>query len=128
MGSVIGRSAAATIAVIVIWSFLANRSPDLTYHFAPIIAALSGPWLAQATVGRQHMGATAAATGLSVALVLIAGFVLAATDRLQGPTFWSEDGAIVEVVIFALIGGVIGLVLLGKRSVTAVGLEAPTEI
>lgn len=128
MGSVLARSVAATLAVIAIWSFLANRNPDLTYHFAPVIGAVTGPWLVQSTLGRQPAGRTAAAVATSIALVLITGFALHASDRLLGPTFWSPDGAIVEVVLFALAGGVIAGVLLIDRSVAPVEVDASTDI
>jgi len=55
--------------------------------------------------GREHL--IVGASGGVIAAVT--GLALEAAGKLDGPTFWSDDGAIVEVLIFAAVGTLYGL-------------------
>lgn len=106
---------AATGGVVVVWSALAARSPELTYHFAPLLAAVAGPWLVQSTLGRQDRRTAALATGVAFAMTVLTAAALHVADRLRGPTFWSDSGAFGEALLFGLIGAALGFVLLVRR-------------
>lgn len=97
-----------TVVVLVVWTLLALRSPTLTYHFAPLIAAAITPLWSRRD-GRQTTAAAGRLGALSFGVVSALGFGLWATGILQGPTLWESDGAIIEVVIFAALGAFIGV-------------------
>ena len=62
---------------------------------------------------RQHARTTSqaiTAVSASTAIALGIGLALWATDRLRGPTLWHSGPAIAETVLFALLGGAIGLI------------------
>lgn len=97
-----------TVAILVVWTLLALVSPTLTYHFAPLIAAAVTP-LWSRREGRQTTAAASRFGALSFGAVSALGVGLWATDNLRGPTLWGSDGAIIEVVIFAALGALIGV-------------------
>jgi hypothetical protein len=95
-------------AVMIVWTLLAIRSPTLTYHFAPLMAAAITPLWSR----RNRRQSLAAASRLGVAsfgAVSALGVVLWATDNLRGPTLWESDGSLIEVVIFAAVGALVGV-------------------
>lgn len=101
--------AAITGLVAVAWVGLAARSPELTYHFAPLIAAVAWPAalrgggplrVAPIDAGRAAIGAAA--------VTFTAMAVLLAFDWLRGPTFWDSGPAVVEVVPMVLVGAAAG--------------------
>ncbi len=104
--------ALASLAAAAVWIVLATRSPTLTYHFAPVIAAAAWPWLA-------HTGPRLPPMVGGVTIALGATAILAASDSLQGPTLWGSDGALGESMAAALIGGVVGVILQGRREVVS---------
>lgn len=101
--------AAITGLVVVAWVGLAARSPTLTFHFAPLIAAAA--WPAALRGGRPlrvapvdaFRGAVGAA-GLTYAAMA----VLLVFDWMRGPTFWDSGPAIVEVVPMVIVGAAAG--------------------
>ena len=97
-----------------IWAALAVRNPTLTYHFAPLIAAVAGPWFTRTSVGHLDPAPALAVVAPGLLLTLVVAAALHATDHLLGPTFWSEDGAIGEAVLFAVAGAAAGLVTLSR--------------
>lgn len=103
-----------TAAVLAVWAFLANRNPTLTYHFAPLIAAVAGPWLARSTHGHLDLVPAMAVVLPGLVATIAVAAALHATDRLLGPTFWSPDGAVGEAIIFAGAGSLGALALLAR--------------
>lgn len=118
---------ASAIAVSLIWVVLAWRTPTSTFHFAPIIAGAVGPYAAKSTAGSLPRGRGLQVAAASLAAVTSAIVLLAVADRLQGPTFWSEDGAWIEAAIFALIGAVIGLGYLLAGGEQPAAAHPPTD-
>jgi len=106
------RAVAVTGVVLVIWAALASRRPALTYHFAPLIAALGGPWFSQWSYGRLVGVEGIAVVAACLAPTLGVAVALEAADRLQGPTFWGESGAFGEAFLFAVLGAAIGTAVL----------------
>lgn len=104
--------ALASLAAAGVWIVLATRNPDLTYHFAPAIAAAAWPWLA-----RGGPKVLPVAGGIAIALAATA--LLMASDSLQGPTLWGSDGALGESMASALIGGAVGILVQGRREVVS---------
>lgn len=100
---------ATTIVAGALWAVLAIRTPTNTFHFAPIIVAAAWPVIARGSQARTTRQAVATASS-STAIALGIGVALWATDRLRGPTLWHSGPAITETVLFALLGGAIGLV------------------
>jgi hypothetical protein len=102
------RGLAVSIIALAIWTFLAVRSPTLTYHFAPLLAAIAVP----AGMRRgSAVGAIAAmrAGALSFGLVVAVSVVFHVGDYLEGPTFFGTRPALVEAVILAGLGAAIGV-------------------
>ena len=97
-----------TFGVLAIWVFLAVRNPDLTYHFAPILAALAWP-LSIRRSEPQPAAAAAQVGAASFAVVAAVSVVLWFSDKMLGPTLWSDDGAIGEAILFAALGAGLGV-------------------
>ena len=107
--TLLALSAAATLAATTLWAVLAWRTPTSTFHFAPIVAIAVGPWLAKARMGRHAIGPAIITVAISTVIVLGAVALLASQDRMLGPTFWSETGAVSEAIIFSIPTAVISL-------------------
>ncbi|MGI9607008.1 MAG: hypothetical protein ACR2P0_12790 [Acidimicrobiales bacterium] len=101
------RGGAITVAVCALWAFLALRRPELTYHFAPLIAATAWP-VALRTGGRRSRRDAAIGGVAAAAVVIVTGLVLHVADALDGPTFWNDGPALSENIIFALVGAGFG--------------------
>lgn len=99
----------ALVVVLGLWAVLAWRTPTSTFHFAPIIAAGSLPVVQRMNTTRLPLGLAARQSALGVGSTLLVGVALHISNRLEGPTFWTEGGAIYEVLGFAAVGGVFGL-------------------
>lgn len=97
----------SSVAVAGVWVVLALRSPTVTYHLVPGLAAAVWPLVARIRSGPASVttAARAAAGGLGVALVATA--VLAAAGALDGPTLVGGSGA-VEAVLVAVAGSLWG--------------------
>lgn len=106
----------ASVVVSALWGFLAWRTPTSTYHFAPLIAAAVGPYVAKAKDGPLSRHPSVVITLVSGAVALATIAVLALADRLRGPTFWSEGGAATEAVLFTVLGSLIGFFMLMRSS------------
>ncbi len=99
----IGRAIAFVGVVLAVWVLLAIRNPQLTYHFAPLIAAFVGP-ASLRTIGpvdAARVIPVAAATSVVVGLVAV---VLHVTGGMEGPTFWNDGPALSEAILFAVLG------------------------
>ncbi len=102
-----GRGLSLNATVTTLWVILAVRNPVLTYHFAPLLAALAWPVAVRRSNPQPVNVAGLAATG-SFLLVAVVGIVLAAAGKLDGPTFWNDGPALIEVLLFAAIGAGFG--------------------
>lgn len=100
---------AVTVGGGVLWLILALRTPTNTFHFAPIIVAAAWPMVARGSVASTTRRAWSLA-GAGTTFALAIGFFLWATDHLQGPALWHVGPALIEVVLFALLGGAIGVI------------------
>jgi hypothetical protein len=67
--------------------------------------------------GQERIEVRSAAVGASAsaALTLLTGGVLSVTDHLRGPSLWSEDSAMLEVALFAVIAGSYGLRIASRK-------------
>lgn len=92
----------ATLAILAVWSVLAYRSPTLTYHFAPLLAAAAWPVLERRSGSVPRAQALVAAVG-AFAATTATGVALTIADRLEGPALWDRGHALWEVVIFAAV-------------------------
>ena len=95
-----------TIGTLAVWAFLATRSPDLTYHFAPLIAAAAWP----------VAGSRANTAMISGPLTLLTSIGLAAAGSLQGPDLVGGHAALAEAVVFGVAGAVGGAAWALSRS------------
>ena len=101
------RPALFVALVLVIWAVLAARRPELTYHFAPLIARFVGPAAlrtngpAPATIGWKVGAASAVAVSLASVALHVPGV-------LDGPTFWNDGPALTEAILFSAIGASVG--------------------
>ena len=95
-----------TIGALAVWAFLATRNPDLTYHFAPLIAAAAWP----VAGSRAH---TAVVSGI---LTLATSIGLAAAGSLEGPDLVGGHAALAEAVLFTFAGAAGGAAWTLSRS------------
>lgn len=101
------RAAVFVSVVVAVWAFLAIRNPQLTYHFAPLIAAFVGPASLRA-VGRVDAAVALPVAAATTALVGLASVALHVADALLGPTFWNDGPALSEAALFTVLGAVAG--------------------
>lgn len=87
-----------SVAAVILWVVLATRNPDLTYHFAPLIAA--GAW---PVAGSRPLMALA-----SGSLTAAAAVGLAASGSMEGPDLVGGDAAFLEAVLFTAAGAAAG--------------------
>ncbi len=87
--------------LLVLWLLLAWRSPDVTYHLAPLLVA--GAFAAVIGGGRGALVAFAATT----AVAALAG----AGGLLAGPSLLPVGGAVLEALVFAAVGSALGSIL-----------------
>jgi hypothetical protein len=105
-------AAGASLVVSLIWVGLAWRTPTSTFHFAPLIAGVIGPYAAKSRTGVVSPVRAFRLTSAGMAAVAASIAFLAAVDRLRGPTFWSADGAAIEAALFGGLGALAGLAYL----------------
>lgn len=115
------RPALVTAATCAAWVGLALRSPGVTYHVAPLIAAGAGPALTRGVFARDRKRLLLAIGFASTALVAVVGALLAATGHLEGPTLWHSRPATSEALGFALLGGAWGTRVAMRQRAGVVG-------
>ena len=103
----------APLVAVAVWVVLAIRTPTNTFHFAPIVVAVVWPIVRRVGSGTALPGRESVLVAVSgTALAVTVGVVLSATGNLEGPTFWGDGagvfGALFEVVLFAVAGGLFG--------------------
>lgn len=95
-----------SIGAAAVWVVLASRNPELTYHFAPLIAA--GAW---PIAGSRPWAAIG-----SGAIALAAASALQLAGSLEGPDLVGGEAAFAEAILFALIGAGAGWARAVSRS------------
>ena len=90
----------------LLWILLAASNPDTTYHLAPLLVAGSGP-IPMRRPGPRRLGFNVSAIGTAISLAITV--LLAAMDKLNGPSLLPFGGAVEEALIFAVVGGLFGL-------------------
>ena len=105
----------ASAAAALVWIVLAWRTPTSTYHFAPIVVALAGPFMVKQRSLRNTLSSVLPFVATTTGIAGVAVVVLGLADKLRGPTFWSDDGAIFEALTFIGLGGLVAIALLVSR-------------
>lgn len=111
-------SAGASFCAAMVWAALAWRSPTSTFHFAPFVAVVVGPYVVRTKAAPERLGSAAIVAAASGIVVAGVSALLVGADRLRGPTFWSDSGAFAEALVFTAFGGLIGFALLGAARST----------
>ncbi|MEX2424621.1 MAG: hypothetical protein WD990_11650 [Acidimicrobiia bacterium] len=104
------RSWIPSAGFAVVWIVAATITPDVTYHLAPVIVA------AAPVSSRDRLAPTWPL--FAFAFTAVVAFGLARFDLLQGPSLLPVGGALLESVVGAVAGAVIGTVL-ARRGVAA---------
>lgn len=111
------KAGAAAAGFAVLWLVLAWNRPGVTFHFGPLVVAATLPY-AYVTFAKRRASASAvvamANAGIAAALVVTA--LLASADRMTGSSLLPTGGAALEAIVFALVGGAIGLLALLRRA------------
>ncbi len=108
----------ASLAAAGLWLVLAWRSPTLTHHFAPLIAAALWGIIARNPPGAAQPDRSERLTPESSVIrsSFVGGFAIAAAttlillvaDKLQGPGLYGNFPVPAELFLHALGGAVIG--------------------
>lgn len=93
---------------------LALANPDLTYHFAPPVAAVGWPIARRTTGGALPIRRGLLVSGASFAVAIGTLAILHLADALEGPTFWSDGGALWEGLAFSTVAALWGLRVLTR--------------
>ena len=105
-----------------LWVVLAWLNPDLTYHLAPVLVAVSFPVGHRLRIKEPLNAVQAAATFVGAALnVGVATGILAWADKLRGPSLLPTGGAVLEAVVF---GGAAALI---AATSVALPVRLPTD-
>lgn len=98
-----GRRLGIAAVFAVLWSVLAIANPTTTYHAAPLIVAV---WPALGERNRR------AAARMSLGGLLIAAIttgLLSVTGMLQGPSLLPWGGPVLESLLAAGVGALLGM-------------------
>jgi hypothetical protein len=99
----------------VLWLVLALITSTTTYHLAPPLVAAT-PVVVDAWERPSSTTGHALRAVLGFALVLIITGILSVSGNLDGPSLLPVGGAVLESVVFAIAGGVIGLIVAVVKS------------
>jgi hypothetical protein len=99
----------ASVVLAGLWTALTTWRPSVTYHLAPLLLAAAWPYVARAVDGRLERPRAWRAAAGGAAVSLSAAAALWATGHLDGPTLWSESGALAESVLAGVLGAGWGL-------------------
>ena len=107
------KSALFVAGLATLWIAVAWLRPETTFHLAPLLVAGLLPY-AYVRLAARRAGArlTAALAATATGAALAASAVLAAAEKLEGPSLLPTGGAALEAVVFSLAGGALGLLAL----------------
>ncbi len=92
-----------------LWLIVALARPETTFHLAPFLIAAAPPILLvlddRTLVDRPDMVRVALG---ALAIAAVATIAVSAVGAMQGPAFEAFGTPVVEAVVFALFGGVVG--------------------
>lgn len=113
-GKFLGAGLTWTMVVAVAWSVLVAWRPTTTWHLAPLILAATWPWVVGQDTSPGDPSARrrillAGGAGLSVALALTG--MLAASGRLDGPTWTGSGNPVTEALLLSVGGAAIATTL-----------------
>jgi hypothetical protein len=99
------------LGLAALWVVVALISSTTTYHLAPLIVA-GTPAIVDSLEGGSSMARLGllTAAGLALALALAVTGILSLSGNLDGPSLLPTGGAVVESVLFAFTGGLLGLI------------------
>ena len=103
-------------ALAIVWTTMALRRPDATFHLAPVLVAASWGAAQRGVTGApasRPVGMSAALGGAAFAGLATA--VLGWAGALSGPTLWHEQGALGETVLGIALGAALGLRFVTRR-------------
>lgn len=109
------RAILYTIGFTALWMGLAIWRDGLTYHLAPILIPLIPAFIFRGAVEGGHRASAAVPIGLGGSMAVGGSLVLAALDRMNGPSLLPFGDALVESLIFSVLGLVAALIV-GHRS------------
>ncbi len=99
-----------SIAMALLWTWIAALNPTTNYHLAPLIAILAAP-----TVGRMTQRQPARQAAITVAIGVVVTVIAAATINVagwaHGPTFTSSVTPLAELLGAIAIGAVLGTII-----------------
>lgn len=93
----------AAVTVTTVWTGLALRHPTLTYHLAPVLAAVAWPLVARVTRGRTSVAAGLRAAGGGLLVTALATAELDTLDALRGPAL--VGGSATTEALLGALGG-----------------------
>lgn len=133
--TLLGPGLTWTLTVALVWAALADWRPATTWHLAPLLLAAAWPWVVGQDSSPGDRSARrsillAGGAGLGAAAVLTGA--LAATGRLDGPT-WTGSGTPVHEALLLSVGGAaiataVGLVRTVRRTPGASARLGSTQI
>jgi len=107
-----GKLLYLSLGLGLLWIFLALRRPDQTYHFGPLVVAAAVAISHRSTRSGPLSNPAAAGTAVSgLTNALIATGILAFNDALEGPSLLPFGDALVETLLFSVVGAVLGFVI-----------------
>ena len=105
------RAGVWMFVLLGVWVLLTIWNPDSTYHIAPLVVAVAWPVGVRGRIGPQRPVIAFGIAAGSTAVAIIATLVLDVFNRLEGPVLVGTSG-VSESMLAALIGGLIGLIVL----------------
>ena len=97
------------LGLAALWVVVALISSTTTYHLAPLIVA-GTPAIVDSLERGRPMAQLGLLTAAGLALALAATGILSVSGNLDGPSLLPTGGAVVDSVLFAFTGGLLGLI------------------
>ena len=101
------RGATPALGFAIIWLVAVFVVDGTTFHLAPVIVAAAAP------IRFPERRFTAAVVGATIAAAV--AILLSLAGRMAGPSLLPIGGALLESVLGAVIGGLLGLVVASQR-------------
>ena len=106
------RAVSISLGLALLWVVVALLRSGTTFHLAPILVAAAVPvTVAYDTRDQTSMQDLVVAAVIGLALALLATLILTLADEMTGPSLLPSGGAVMEAVVFSLIGAIGGFVI-----------------